>query len=95
MFERILKRSQERIRTRQYVVTLHAEEEMNDDDLTVYDVERGILTGEILERQKDRVTAEWKYRIRGETVEGNEVEVVVKLSPTGKLVIITVYLSGE
>lgn len=93
MFERILKRMQKKIRTRQYVVTLHAEEEMNDDDLTIYDVERGIITGEILERQKDRVTAEWKYRLRGETVEGNKVEVVVKLSPTGKLVIITVYVS--
>lgn len=93
MFERILKRMQKKIRTRQYVMTLHAEEEMNDDDLTIYDVERGIITGEILERQKDRVTAEWKYRLRGETVEGNKVEVVVKLSPTGKLVIITVYVS--
>ena len=77
---------------RQYVMTLHAEEEMNDDGLTIYDVERGILTGEILERQKDRVTAEWKYRIRGETVDDGEVEVVAKLSPTGKLVIITVYV---
>lgn len=92
MFERILKRMREKVRMRQYVMTLHAEEEMNDDDLTIYDVERGILTGEILERQKDKVTAEWKYRIRGETVEGGEVEVVAKLSPTGKLVIITVYI---
>lgn len=44
MFERILKRMREKIRQRQYVMTLHAEEEMNDDDLTIYDVERGILT---------------------------------------------------
>jgi hypothetical protein len=92
VFERILKHMREKVRKRQYVMTLHAEEEMNDDDLTIYDVERGILTGEILERQKDKVTAEWKYRIRGETVEGSEVEVVAKLSPTGKLVIITVYI---
>ena len=92
MFERILKRMREKVRKRQYVMTLHAEEEMNDDGLTIYDVERGILTGEILERQKDRVTAEWKYRIRGETVDGGEVEVIAKLSPTGKLVIITVYV---
>jgi hypothetical protein len=54
MFERILNRMMEKIRTRQYVLTLHAEEEMNDDDLTIYDVERDILTGVILERQKDR-----------------------------------------
>jgi len=92
MFERILKRMRKKIRKRQYVMTLHAEEEMNSDDLTIYDVERGLLTGEILERQKDRDTAEWKYRIRGKTVEGGEVEIIAKLSPTGKLVIITVYV---
>lgn len=38
------------------------------------------------------MTAEWKYRIRGETVDGGEVEMIAKLSPTGKLVIITVYI---
>jgi hypothetical protein len=82
----------EKIRQRRYVMSLHAEEEMNDEGLTIYDVERTILTGEILERQKDRVTSEWKYCIRGETVEGGEVEVVVKQSPSGKLVIITLYI---
>lgn len=36
---------QEKIRARQYVMTLHAEEEMNDDGLSIFDIERGILTG--------------------------------------------------
>ncbi|MFH7030501.1 MAG: hypothetical protein ACHBN1_35375 [Heteroscytonema crispum UTEX LB 1556] len=27
---------------------------MNDDNLTIYDIEQSILTGEIVERQKDR-----------------------------------------
>ena len=40
----------DKVRTRQYVMTLHAEEEMSDDALTIFDVERGILTGEIVER---------------------------------------------
>lgn len=92
MFEQILGRMRERIRTRQYVMTLHAEEEMGEDNLTIYDIERGILTGQIWERQRDRVTAEWKYRIRGKTFAGDKVEIIAKLSPTGKLVIITVYL---
>jgi hypothetical protein len=91
-YERILNRMLEKIRTRQYVMTLHAEEEMNEVGLTIYDVERGILTGEVQERRKDRVTGEWKYRIRGETIEGERIEIIAKLSPTGKLVIITVYL---
>ena len=55
-YKRILNRMREKIRTRQYVMTLHAEEEMNEDGLTIYDVERGILTGEVQERQRDRVT---------------------------------------
>jgi hypothetical protein len=91
LYERILKRMREKVRKREYVMTLHAEEEMNDDGLAIYDVERGILTGEMLERQREKVTAEWKYRIRGDTLNGGKVEVVTKLSPTGKLVIITVY----
>lgn len=72
-------------------MTYHARKEMNDDGLTVYDVESGILTGDIIERQRDRVTAEWKYRIRGATLTGDDIEVIAKLSPTSKLVIITVY----
>ena len=92
MYDRILKRMREKIRTRQYVMTLHAEEEMDDDNLSIFDVERGILTGKIIERQKDRITAEWKYLIKGETVAGDPVVVVARLSITGKLVIITVYL---
>ena len=93
MFERILSRMREKIRERKYIMTLHGEEEMNEDGLTIYDIERGILTGQILERQKDKATAEWKYLIRGETIEGREIELIVKLGPTGKLVIITVYLT--
>ncbi|HEX9989386.1 MAG TPA: DUF4258 domain-containing protein [Chloroflexia bacterium] len=93
MFERVLRRMREKVRTRQYVMTLHAEEEMNDDDLTIFDVENCILTGRIVERQRDKTTAEWKYRIIGETFDGSQAEIVTKLSITGKLVIVTVYLS--
>ncbi len=82
----------EKVRTRQYVMTLHAEEEMDDDGLTIFDVERGILTGEIMERQKDHDTGEWKYLVRGQTLAGSSVIVVTKLGPTGKLIVITMYL---
>ena len=92
MLERILKQMQERVRTRQYVMTLHAEEEMNDDGLTIFDVERGILSGKIIERQKDSDTGEWKYLIAGKTLANNRVVVVTKPSPTVKFVSITVYL---
>jgi hypothetical protein len=91
VFQRILKQMRDKVRNRQYVMTLHAEEEMSDDELTIFDVERGILTGEIVERQKDAQTGEWKYLVRGHTVTGDDIAVVGKIGLTGKLVIITVY----
>jgi hypothetical protein len=91
MFDRVLKRVRELIRTRQYVVTLHAEDEMAADDLTAYDVESVILTGQIAERQKDRVSGEWKYLVSGQSLTGDAVTVVVKFGPTGRAVFITVF----
>ncbi|MGB9773919.1 MAG: DUF4258 domain-containing protein [Bacteroidota bacterium] len=72
-------------------MTLHAEEETSDDGLSIFDVERSLLTGEIVEPQKDAVTGEWKYLVKGNAVAGDEMMTVAKISPTGKLVIITVY----
>ena len=94
MFPHILKRFHEKIRTRQYVMTIHAEEEMNKDGLSIFDIERCILAGEIIERQKDHETGEWKYLIDGKLSE-ETVLVVAKLSPSGKMVIITVFLNEQ
>jgi hypothetical protein len=91
MFRRLIIQMREKIRRREYVVTLHADEEMAEDGFNVYDLEKGVLTGRILERQKDGVTSEWKYRILGKAVDKDKIELVAKLSITGKLVIITVY----
>lgn len=91
MFERILRRFRERIRATQFVVTLHAVEELEDEGLSVLDVEHAILTGKITHRQRDADTGEWKYLLSGGTLSHDDVVVVAKLSPTDKLVIITVY----
>jgi hypothetical protein len=58
-------------------------------------VESGILTGVIVERQRDRAKQEWKYLVQGATVDGNQVMVVVsKFGYAGKLVILTVYVEA-
>jgi len=72
-------------------MTLHAEEEMDNDDLSILDIERCILNGAIIERHKDIQTGEWKYTIIGSSLSNHKVEVITKTSLTGKLVIITVY----
>ena len=93
MFPHIIKRFHDKIRTRQYVMTIHAEEEMDKDGLSIFDIERCILVGEIIERQKDIETGEWKYLVNGKTLSEEKVIVVAKLSPNGKMVIITVFLN--
>lgn len=86
MFESVLNAMREKVRSKQYVISFHARKEMLDDDLSVDDVELAIFNGEVLERQRDRVTAEWKYRLQGESTDGRPVVVVAKFTPTGKLV---------
>jgi len=55
MFERILNRMREKVRSLQYVMTVHAEEEMDSDGLSIFDVEQAILTGHVVasERRRD------------------------------------------
>ncbi|OGW17789.1 MAG: hypothetical protein A3G93_15260 [Nitrospinae bacterium RIFCSPLOWO2_12_FULL_45_22] len=53
MFDRIVKEMRDKIRNREYILTIHGEEEMDNDSLSIYDLEHRILTGRILERQKD------------------------------------------
>ena len=89
--ERVLAQLRERIRTREYVLTLHAEEEMNADAFSIFDVERAVLTGVILEVQRDRESGERKYRLRGSSRSDRLVEMVAKLGATGRMIIITVY----
>jgi hypothetical protein len=91
VFERILNQLREKVRTRQYVMTLHANEEMDEDGLTIFDVESVILSGIVIERQKDSTGGEWKYIVKGESLAGEPVFTVTKLGPTGKLVFITVF----
>ena len=95
MYPRILERFRSRIRERRYVVTLHALDEMDEDALSVFDVERAILTGEIIERQRDQAMREWKYVVRGNAVDGRQIMVVSKLGSTDKLVVITAWVNDE
>ena len=79
------------IRTLSYVVSSHAADELEDDNLSVFDLENIVLTGQITERQRDKVTRESKYVVHGVTLDGQAAEVVAKVGHTGKLFVITVY----
>jgi len=80
------------VRSLNYVVSIHTAEELEDDKLTILDLENIVLTGKIIERQRDRKTREAKSVIRGRTLAGHEAETVAKVGPTGALYFVTVYL---
>lgn len=71
-------------------MTIDAEEETDADSFTLFDAVNGIFTRTIVERQRDIDTGESGYVIEGESVEGRDIGVVAKLSPTRSLVTITV-----
>lgn len=91
MHHDILSYIQAQIRVMNYIMTVHAEEEMENDGLSIYDIEQAVRCGSIIERQIDQRTTEWKYIIQGETDLADTICVVTKISPTGVLVIITIY----
>jgi hypothetical protein len=65
---------------------------LEDDNLTILDLENVVLTGRIVARRKDHQTGESKSIIRGSTLGREEAETVVKIGPSGMLFIITIYL---
>ena len=67
------------IRTLNYIVSTHAAEALEDDNLNILDLETIVPTGQIIV-------------IAGVTREGAPAQVVVKIGSTGRLVVITVYL---
>ena len=81
------------IRTLNYVISTHAAEELEDENLSILDLENIILTGRIKERQRDAKTREIKCVIAGITLDGAAAEAVVKIGVTGRLIVITAYLN--
>ncbi len=79
------------VREKRYVVSTHAAEELDDDNLSIFDLESILLTGETAGRQRDRNTAAAKFVIKGQVIAGKPAEAVIKRGATGHVVFITVY----
>jgi hypothetical protein len=92
MFDKVLQQMRRSIRAGNFILTTHAYDEMNDDDLFVHDLEHCILTGAVTTRQWDDEFGAWKYVIHGDSQDGDEIAVVAKLDYNRCVVIITTFL---
>lgn len=84
----------EKIRTKNYEVTGHAEEEREDDDLAVADLRDAILTGRVVQILTNDPRGN-RYVIRGKARDGRAIEVVCRFLTSGKLRVLTVYALEE
>jgi len=72
-------------------MTVHAVEEMAEDDLDVFDIEQAVLNGQIVRRNKHDPRGT-KYTIEGLALDGEKlVGVVGRFLGTDRYLIITVY----
>ena len=91
MPHRLIERIRRKILLRDYDLTIHAIEEMAEDDLDIFDIEHAVLHGEIVRRHK-RDPRGIKYAIQGLSLDGDKlVEVVGRFHGSDRFLIITVY----
>lgn len=91
MYPRILRQIRALVRRGEYVLSVHAENEMADDGLTDQDLEAAILNGKIVRRERDRIGRP-KYVIEGIAMDGRGLTAVAQPFQTRQLIlIITAY----
>jgi hypothetical protein len=79
------------ILSRDYDLTIHAIEEMAEDDLDILDIEHAVLNGQVVRRHK-RDPRGTKCTIQGLALDGERVVGIVGRFPAiNRFLIITVY----
>lgn len=82
-----IKQIQALVRYGLYYLTEHADDEAMEDDLTIYDVEYGILNGKIRRTwPKDD-----KFEVVGVALDGRQIGIVCRITKGNKVRVVTVY----
>ena len=82
------------IREQKYTISMHANEEMSDDDLMAVDVEQAILTGHVLTRLTDDPRGP-RYNVLGSSTDGTRIRVVCRITSGERIIIMAVYVLEE
>jgi hypothetical protein len=91
MYPRILQQIQSFIRQGEYILSVHVENELENDGFTDQDLEAAILNGKIVRRERDEVDRP-KYVIEGSALDGRALTVVVQPFQIRQLVVmVTAY----
>jgi hypothetical protein len=87
MYPRILAKIRALVKQGDYILSIHAENELADDNLNEQDLEAAILNGTIIRRERDAI-GRAKYVIEGPTLTGKSLTAVAQFFQTRQLVVI-------
>ena len=91
MYPRILHQIQSLVRQGEYILSVHVENELEDDGFTDQDLEAAIFNGKIVRRERDEIGRP-KYEIEGSALDGRGLTAVVQPFQTRQIVVmVTVY----
>jgi hypothetical protein len=78
------------IRDQEYQISIHANEEMSNDELIAVDIESAILTGKVTKRFTKEARGT-RYEVTGQALDGRPVAVVCRILGNSWLRIVTVF----
>ncbi len=87
---KVIDKIRQKLRTRDYYLSSHAEEEMAEDRFERQDVENAILQG-FVQKKLTRDPRGTRYRIEGPATDSRLMNVLCRFKEAGPLIIITVY----
>lgn len=85
-----IERIREKIRSRDYFLSSHVEQEMAEDEFERVDVENAILNG-FVEKKLTHDPRGTRYRLEGPADDGRLMHVVCRFNEAMAMIVITVY----
>jgi len=90
-YEKILQQIQHCIKTSRWEITIHADEEAQEDEITISDIKHVIRTGKIKKKYTHDPRAT-RYKLLGKLPAGRFLNLIFKFNSLNEPRIITVFL---
>lgn len=90
-FNRVLKKIRNCIQSGRWEITIHADEEAQDDNVSISDVKHAIENGRIMKKYTHDPRG-IRYKLLGETIDGRMLNIILKFNSLNEVKIIIVFI---
>ena len=88
---KLITRIRKLVRQGRYEITVHADEEAQEDDVAISDIKNAIFTGHIIKKYTSDPRG-IRYKVLGKVKDGRLLNVVIRFTTLGEVRIITVFI---